>query len=71
MSTAATEPKLAISIEEAARRIGVCGRTVREMIADKRLRASRIVGRGGKRGRIVIRVSSLEKLLDKNPAVQS
>jgi hypothetical protein len=58
-----TEP-LAISIDAAAECIGVCPRTVREMIADKRLCASRLVGRAGKRGRIVIPIASLVKLLD-------
>jgi excisionase family DNA binding protein len=59
----AQEP-LAVSIEEAARRISVSPATVHHMIDDGRLRASRIVGRAGTRGRVVVHVASLVKLLD-------
>jgi hypothetical protein len=33
------------------------------MIDDKRLTASRIIGRAGKRGRVVVHVEALAKLL--------
>jgi excisionase family DNA binding protein len=55
--------ELSISIEEAARRLSVSPATISVMIADKRLKASRLIGRAGKRGRIVVHVASLIKLL--------
>ena len=53
MSIPAEEHPLAISVKEAARRVG-SPLTITRMIADKRLKASRIVGRVGERGRLVI-----------------
>jgi excisionase family DNA binding protein len=54
---------LAVTIAEAAKRLSVSTTTIRAMIADKRLPCTRIVGRSGTRGRIVIRVTDLEALL--------
>lgn len=60
---------IAISIAEAAQRLGVSPATISHMIADNRLRASRLVGRAGTRGRVVVHASSLTELLDET-AVQ-
>jgi excisionase family DNA binding protein len=57
-----TEEPLAVSVEEAARRLSVSPATIGHMIDDKRLTASRIIGRAGKRGRVV-HVEALAKLL--------
>jgi excisionase family DNA binding protein len=62
MTTQIEEP-LAVSIEEAARRLSVSPATIGHMIDDKRLIASRLIGRAGKRGRVVVHVASLVKLL--------
>lgn len=51
------EQLLAVSIEQAAEMIGVCGKTVRNLIAAKEL-PSRKIGR-----RRVIRVSDLQAFL--------
>jgi excisionase family DNA binding protein len=61
--TAEIEEPLAVSIKEAARRLNVSPATVGHMIEDKRLAASRLVGRAGRRGRVVVHVPSLVKLL--------
>ena len=61
---------LAVSIAEAAQQLGVSPATISHMIADGRLRASRLVGRAGTRGRVVVHVSDLLKLLE-DTAVQS
>jgi excisionase family DNA binding protein len=53
-----------MSIAEAAERLGVHRLTVNHMIANGTLRASKLVGRSGSRGRVVIRVSDVEKMLD-------
>jgi excisionase family DNA binding protein len=58
-----TEEPLAVSVEEAARRLSVSPATIGHMIDDKRLTASRIIGRAGTRGRIVVHVASLVNLL--------
>jgi excisionase family DNA binding protein len=58
-----TEEPLAVSVEEAARRLSVSPATIGHMIDDKRLTASRIIGRAGKRGRVVVHVEALAKLL--------
>jgi excisionase family DNA binding protein len=65
MSTETAEP-LAVSIAEAARRLGVSSVTISRMIDGKQLKASRLVGRAGSRGRVVIQVSGLIKLLEAN-----
>jgi excisionase family DNA binding protein len=62
MNTEIEEP-LAVSVEEAARRLSVSSATIGHMIEDKRLIASRLIGRAGKRGRVVVHVASLVKLL--------
>jgi len=64
MSLPVEEQPLAVSVKEAARRIGVSPLTITRLIDDKRLKASRIVGRAGARGRVVIHVASLVNLLD-------
>jgi hypothetical protein len=62
MTTEAEE--LSVSIEEAARRLSVSPATIGHMIHDKRLlTASRLIGRAGARGRVVVHVASLVKLL--------
>jgi excisionase family DNA binding protein len=55
--------ELSISVDEAAKRLGVSPATIGHMIEDRRLIASRLVGRAGKRGRVVVHVASLVKLL--------
>jgi excisionase family DNA binding protein len=55
--------ELSISVDEAAKRLGVSPATIGHMIEDRRLTASRLVGRAGKRGRVVVHVASLGKLL--------
>jgi len=62
MNTEIEEP-LAVSVEEAARRLSVSSATIGHMIEDKRLTASRLIGRTGKRGRVVVHVASLVGLL--------
>jgi hypothetical protein len=57
-------PKLAVAIPEACHMIGVGETLLREMMTDGRLRYSRIAKKG-KRGRILIRVADLDKLIDK------
>jgi excisionase family DNA binding protein len=64
----ASEP-LVVSIAEAAQLLSVSPATISHMIADKRLRASRLIGRAGTRGRVVVHVADLVKLLD-DTAVQ-
>lgn len=64
---ASTEP-LAISVADAALRLGVSYSTVRAMIADGRLPVLRLVGRKGTRGRVLVRVADLNALLDKAAA---
>jgi excisionase family DNA binding protein len=61
MTTEAEE--LSVSVEEAARRLSVSSATIGHMIHDKRLTASRLIGRAGARGRVVVHVASLVKLL--------
>lgn len=58
-----TEGPLAVSVEEAAWRLSISPATIGHMIEDKRLTASRLIGRAGKRGRVVVHVASLVKLL--------
>lgn len=62
-------PKITVPIPEACRMISVGETLIREMMSDGRLRYSRIAKKG-KRGRILIRVADLEKLIDKT-AVRS
>jgi hypothetical protein len=60
----ASETILAVNIPEACRRISVGETLLREMMADGRLPFSRLPGsKPDSRGRIVIRVTDLEKLL--------
>lgn len=62
--TVTTESEeLSVSVEEAARRLSVSPATIGHMIDDRRLIASRLIGRAGKRGRVVVHVASLVKLL--------
>jgi hypothetical protein len=59
-----SETILAVNIPEACRRISVGETLLREMMADGRLPFSRLPGsRPDSRGRIVIRVTDLDKLL--------
>ena len=60
-------PKLSVPIPEACRMLGIGKTLLREQMADGRLPFSRI-GRKGKRGRILIKVADLEKLLAKTTA---
>jgi len=58
------ETILAVNIPEACRRISVGETLLREMMADGRLPFSRLPGsKPDSRGRIVIRLTDLEKLL--------
>jgi hypothetical protein len=57
-------PKLAVPIPEACRILSIGETLLREQMADGRLPFSRI-GKKGKRGRILIRVADLERLLVK------
>ena len=57
-------PKLSVGIADACHMIGVGETLLREMLEDGRLHFSRIA-RKGKRGRILIRVADLDRLLDK------
>jgi excisionase family DNA binding protein len=67
MTTEVEEPlALAVSIKEAARRLGVSPDTISNMIAGQRLKASRLVGRAGTRGRVVIPVAALVAYLEAN-----
>lgn len=54
---------IAVTIAAAAARLSISISTLRAMIADKRLPCSRLVGRAGSRGRILIRVADLDALL--------
>jgi hypothetical protein len=56
--------ELSISVAEAPRRLSVSPAIVAHMIEGKRLIASRLIGRAGKRGRVVVHVASLVKLLN-------
>jgi hypothetical protein len=58
-------PKLAVPIPEACRMLSIGETLLREQMADGRLPFSRIVRKGKKRGRILIRVADLEELLAK------
>ena len=58
-------PKLAVPIPEACRMLSIGETLLREQMADGRLPFSRIVRKGKKRGRILIRVADLEELLSK------
>jgi excisionase family DNA binding protein len=58
------EEPLAVSVDEAARRLSVSPATIGHMIDDKRLIASRLIGRAGTRGRVVVHVASLINLLN-------
>ena len=69
MSDTTSLPKIAVPIPEACNMIGIGETLLREMMGDGRLRFSRIAKKG-KRGRILIRVADLEKLIDKT-AVRS
>ena len=62
---------LAVTIAEAARRLSVSPTTIRAMLTDKRLPCTRIVGRSGTRGRLVIRVADLDALLTGAATVSS
>jgi excisionase family DNA binding protein len=55
--------ELSVPIPEACRLLGVGPTTLRAMIADRRLIASRLTGRPGSRGKIVVHVSALKALL--------
>lgn len=57
-------PKLSVTIPEACRMLGIGKTLLREQMADGRLPFSRI-GQKRKRGRILIKVADLEKLLSK------
>ena len=69
MPNTSTLPKIAVGIAEACTMISVGETLLREMMDDGSLPFSR-VARKGKRGRIVIRVSDLDKFLT-NAAVRS
>jgi|GEM_PF-5447157 len=56
--------ELSVPIPEACRLLGVGPTTLRALIADKRLTASRLTGRPGSRGRIVVHVAALKALLN-------
>ncbi len=60
--TLPSETILSVSISEACQRVGVGQTTMRALLDSGRLPFSRI-GLPGKRGRVVIRVSDLDKLL--------
>jgi predicted site-specific integrase-resolvase len=57
-----TDPRLAVSIATAARMIEVSEQTIARYIKSGMLRASK------PNGRVMIRISDIEKMLDKNPA---
>lgn len=57
-------PRLAVPIPDACRMLSIGETLLREQMADGRLPFSRI-GKKGKRGRILIKVVDLEKLLAK------
>jgi hypothetical protein len=63
MSDTSTLPKLAVPIPEACRMLSIGETLLREQMADGRLPFSRIVRKGKKRGRTLIKVADLEKLL--------
>ena len=64
MSAVDTIEPLAVSITEACQRLGVGETTLRALLDDGRLPFSRIPGANPKgRGRVLIRVSDLDKLL--------
>jgi excisionase family DNA binding protein len=54
--------RICLNVCEAAAAMGCSTKTIRRMIADKRLPSSRLKTSRGK-GRVVIKVSDLEKLL--------
>jgi excisionase family DNA binding protein len=63
MSEDQIEP-IAVSIAGAAKRLGVGKSTIRVMIQDGRLPHTRIVGRGGERGTIRIKLVDVDALLE-------
>ena len=55
-------PRIALNVSEAAAAMGCSTKTIRRMIADKRLPSSRLKTSRGK-GRVVIKPADLEALL--------
>ena len=55
--------RICLNVDEAAFALGCSTKTIRRMLADKRLPYSRLKTSRGK-GRVVVKVADLEKLLE-------